>query len=316
MRAHEARIESAERGKDSRPDGVGIGRGLNSPAVPQQAALPSTPFLLFRNTELGDHYGKLSAVELPGISRPRIDLGLSCERSYFAGGWGVCLTAERGVFTSYKGFLFDESLRARFNIPLQGIPSRTRVSPDGRYAAVTVFVSGDSYAPGTFSTRTEVFRTADGTRVAELERFSVERDGAPFRAVDFNFWGVTFAKDPGKIYATLATGGNNFLIEGDLPSQHARIIHSAVECPSLSPDNRRVAFKRLAKAGWQIYVMELATGTETPLTEQHSVDDQVEWLDDQHLLYGLGNDVWTMNADGTGTPTIFLRSAYSPAAVR
>ena len=39
---------------------------------------------------------------------------------------------------------------------------------------------------------------------------------------------------------------------------------------------------------WRFTVLDLATGTETPLAETRSVDDQLAWLDDAHLLYSDG----------------------------
>ena len=67
---------------------------------------------------------------------------------------------------------------------------------------------------------------------------------------------------------------------------------------------------------FRFYVLDLATGTETQLTETHSIDDQMEWLDDTHLLYGLSTDVWVVPADGTGVPEMYLEGALSPAVVR
>lgn len=32
-------------------------------------------------------------------------------------------------------------------------------------------------------------------------------------------------------------------------------------------------------------VLDLATMQETPLAEKQSVDDEVEWLDNEHILY-------------------------------
>ena len=294
----------------------GPGFPSDGAAISAPPSLPTAPFVLFRTSTLGKTYGQLVAVPLDHLSEPGTPTGLSCERAYFSGGYGVCLTADRGVVTSYQAYLFDSSLKPRHTLPLQGIPSRTRVSPDGRQASITVFVSGDSYAPGSFSTRTEVFRTDDGSKIADLEKFSVERDGKAFRAVDFNFWGVTFANDGHHFYATLATGGQNYLIEGDLTTQRAQVLRSGVECPSLAPDGRRVAFKRLTKSGWQIYVLDLDSDREIPLAETRSVDDQVEWLDNNRILYALERDIWVMPADGSGTPAVFLADAYSPAVVR
>jgi hypothetical protein len=274
------------------------------------------PFVIFRNTALGPDYGRLATVLLDDASKPRASAELRCERAYFAAGYGVCLTADRGVMTAYKAYLFDRSLRLVQTLPLKGIPSRTRVSPDGRHAAITVFVSGHSYSPGTFSTHTEIYRTVDGIRVAELEQFSLERDGKPFRAVDFNYWGVTFTADGDRFYATLATSGQNYLIEGNIDTRQARVVHAGVECPSLSPDGRRLVFKRLSKSGWRLYALDLSTGGETPLPEERSVDDQVEWLDPERVLYALGNDIWVVSVEGGEAPSVFLANAYSPAIVR
>jgi hypothetical protein len=55
--------------------------------------------------------------------------------------------------------------------------------------------------------------------------------------------------------------------------------------------------------------------TEKPLAEPQVVDDQVEWLDDAHVLYGLLGNVWIVNADGSGRPRLYLRNALSPAVV-
>ena len=59
---------------------------------------------------------------------------MPCERVAFAGGQGICLQADRGVFTTFKAVLFDGAFKARSTIKLDGSPSRTRVSADGRSA--------------------------------------------------------------------------------------------------------------------------------------------------------------------------------------
>jgi WD40-like Beta Propeller Repeat len=291
---------------------------LSKEGSDSSVSLSKPRFVIFRNMAEGNQFGQLSTVSLDDLSQPRVPVGLSCERSYFANGYGVCLTAKRGSITTYHAYVFDRSFQWHQDLPpLKGIPSRARVSPDGRYVAITVFVSGHSYAPGGFATQVDIYRTLDGSRVAELDQFTVERDGKVFSEIDFNFWGVTFAGDGNRFYATLGTGGQNYLIEGDLATRHARIIHAGVECPSLSPDGQRVAFKRLStNSGWHIYVFNLSTGVETMLAETRSVDDQVEWLDDKRILYVLNNEIWVMPSDGGGSPAVFLANAYSPAVVR
>ena len=107
----------------------------------------------------------------------------------------------------------------------------------------------------------------------------------------------------------------------------AHVVRDGVECPSLSPDNRRIAFKKRmpgVRLLWRIHVLDLPDGVETPLAETRSVDDQVEWLDDATILYALPNvgkaqpvmDVWAMPADGSGAPRMLLTNAESPAVVR
>jgi hypothetical protein len=115
---------------------------------------------------------------------------LRCERVHFAADAGICLEAHRGPspFTSYRARTFGPDLRLRHSIPLAGAPSRLRVSPDGRRAAITVFVSGDSYNATRFSTRATLIDMNTGTVLGDLEGFTVWRAGKRFKAVDFNFW--------------------------------------------------------------------------------------------------------------------------------
>ena len=105
-------------------------------------------------------------------------------------------------------------------------------------------------------------------------------------------------------------------------------VRTDAECPSISPDRTRVAYKtrqgNSAPGQWHIAVLDLATGKETVLAETRSVDDQVEWLDDNTVLYALPRDgseatvtdVWQVPADGTGSPTILVPEGSSPSVVR
>ena len=96
------------------------------------------------------------------------------------------------------------------------------------------------------------------------------------------------------------------------------------ECPSISPDNSRIVFKQqlAGKRGWwQLSMRDLATGTVRILPgETQSVDDQVEWLDEGHLLYfrptEAGNIIWRVGADRNEPPQPFVHEGFSPAVVR
>jgi hypothetical protein len=122
--------------------------------------------------------------------------------------------------------VFDERFERRQRFPLTGLPSRLRLSPDGRRAAATVFTSGHSYNERGFATTTTIFDLESGTiAVTNLEQFTVSRGGAVFKREDFNFWGVTFMPDGDTFYATLSSGGRNYLVRGSVDAKTATVIH-------------------------------------------------------------------------------------------
>ena len=243
---------------------------------------------------------------------------LACERVYFAAGRGLCMaTAETGI--AYRASIFDSSLRVLHELSLSGLPSRTRVSPDGRYGAMTVFVNGHSYASADgYSTATTIVEMDSGKSLGNLESFSVTKDGGPFEAADFNFWGVTFARDSNRFYATLRDEEHYYLVEGDVRRRTLRVLRDHVECPSLSPDGKRIAYKsRIGTENrWRLKVLDLDTLRDHPVAEKRPIDDQVEWLDDDTLVYSDGFDVYTVSADGGGAPRLVLHNASSPVALR
>ena len=245
---------------------------------------------------------------------------LSCDRVYYSSGRGICVARGRGFAAGYQAKVFGADLKVTREIPVDGIPSRARVSPDGRYGATTMFVTGHSYAEnGAFSTEATLFDLERGERIGQLEEFTVTRRGRPVTAVDRNYWGITFARDSDHFFATLATGGKTYLIEGSISERTARVIHENVECPSLSPDGTRIAYKSRTDSNdtpWRLTVLDLATMRETPLAELRSVDDQAEWQDDDTVLYGIDGEVWRVPADGGGRASRFLARAESPAVVR
>lgn len=63
-------------------------------------------------------------------------------------------------------------------------------------------------------------------------------------------------------------------------------------------------------------------GREAVVAESRSVDDQIEWLNDPTVVYGMGRDgeavtdVWPAPADGSGEPRLLVPAAWSPAVVR
>jgi hypothetical protein len=292
-------------------------------AAAQALARPASgarPTLVFQHVARDAGYAHVALAPDGGGQARRIT-PLVCERVHMAAGRGLCLLSRPGVTGArFTARVLDAGLRVRHETSLSGLLSRARVSPDGRYGATTGFVTGHSYAdPGEFSTRTTLIDMANGKVLADLEDFEVTRDGRPVRAVDRNFWGVTFARDSDRFYATMRTGGRTWLIEGSVRGRRARTLRENVECPSLSPDGTRVAYKKRVEEGsviWRLHVLELGTMTDTAMAESRMVDDQAEWLDDDTVLYGLEGSVWAAPADGRGAPRQLLREALSPAVLR
>ncbi|GIF67365.1 TolB-like translocation protein; signal peptide [Asanoa ishikariensis] len=253
---------------------------------------------------------------------PRTVSSVECVRAYAAGGTGVCLRP--ATPWTYKMVVLDRNLAPVRSVDIPGLPNRARVSASGRMIGWTTFVGGDSYNSGGFSTRTGILDTARGTLVPSLEEFTATRSGKEVRAADRNFWGVTFAADDNTFYATMSSGGHRYLMKGDFAARTLRAIADNVECPSLSPDGGRIAFKHAIDGdptrGWRLSVLDLGSLAVTPLAETASVDDQPAWLDGSTIGYtvrqGDGRpDVWSVPADGSGTPRLLVPGAESPAAL-
>jgi hypothetical protein len=287
------------------------------------AAIQNASHLVFINAE-EPYIGKVKLAGLNSESPQQAQTALACGRVHYAAGSGICLHHDSAAETLVQVTLFGPDLRSRHQFPTEGILSRARVSRDGKYAAFTVFVNGHSYTDVNMSTATILIDTATGATLGNLEEFETWKDGSRYLAPEFNFWGVTFAQDSNHFYATLRHGDTTYLVEGDVAARKLTVLHENVECPSLSPDGTRVAFKKLTPTGtWQLTVLDLATMKETLLAEKESIDDQVEWLDNERILYQKVDydppkwvSVFVLPADGSGKPEVFLPNASSAVVVR
>jgi hypothetical protein len=303
----------------------GSSAALATPA--QLAAVSRQAHVLFRSTAVNGQFGRLGVAAIGSLEHPQWT-SLNCERVAFADDRGLCMVANRGAITTYKVVIFDDRFQVLHSVDLPGLPSRARVSADGRYGATTTFVAGDSYAGTNFSTRTELYDMQSGKSLGNLEQFTAKRDGQVVNAVDRNLWGVTFAADSNTFYATLSTGGTQYLVRGDVAARTMTVLRAGVECPSLSPDGTRIAFKKrvsgpLGRVEWRLSVLDVKTLVDHPLAETRSVDDQAEWLNNTTVLYSLprsnsgtpAQDTWSVRADGTGKPVEFLAGAFSTTVV-
>jgi hypothetical protein len=303
-----------------------VARHASPVAQTSLGAIDRQPRIVFRNTALGTSYGMVAMVALGAPGGPRAVTGTSCDRVYATSRNVLCLSSDRGVVTTYAAHVLDNNLDPTDTLPLTGIPSRARLSQDGRLAATTSFTSGDSYAGASFSTRT-VITPVGGKTLGGLEDFTLVHDGKIIKPVDRNYWGVTFGADDDTFYATVQWSKHTWLVRGSISQRKVVTLHEDAECPSLSPDGKRIVFKQrgdLPAGKWRLVAYDIATGRVTALGESRSVDDQVEWLDNSEVMYGLArtgsqaavDDVWALPADGTGAPKLLIPQAWSPAVVR
>lgn len=107
-------------------------------------------------------------------------------------------------------------------------------------------------------------------------------------------------------------------------ARRVEMSHLGVECPLLSPDNARIAFKKsvgVRSVDWsQSAVWQLETMTESMVTsETRSADDRVEWLDDDRVVYHLTGgasaaDLWLVRVDSSAAPERSCRTTTDNAA--
>ena len=297
-------------------------------------AIQNGPHVIYLREEVAP-YGQVNLVGLePDSPQGSLQTDLLCDRIYYAADNGICLRYDQSDPSASDPLApprvwvtsFGSDFKPRHRFPVDGVLSRVRVSPDGKYAAYTVFVSGHSYSDPSMSTATVLLEAATGASLGNLEEFETWKDGKRFQAPKLNFWGVTFAQDSNLFYATLRNGDTTYLVQGDLAARKLTVLRENVECPSLSPDGTRIAFKKRAPGlvhRWQLTVLDLSTMKETELAEKEGIDDQVEWLDNEHILYQKADydppkwvSVFVVPADGSGEPKLFIENAMSPVVVR
>lgn len=287
------------------------------PAGAEQVSQAKTGDLLFV-----DLAGGQNRVEKLADGGARTPTELACQRFYAAGGTSVCLKLS-GPGPSYAAEVSRGGKPVK-TIPLPGIPSRAKVSQSGNVVSWTSFVTGDSYSvPGGFSTRTGFFDVRTGETVESIEHFAATVEGAPLTASDANYWGLTVGSDDRTFYATLASGGFTWLVKGDLVSKSVTSLRRDAECPSLSPDGTKVAYKkRIGRLGpWDLAVLDLATGTEKRLPGTAGIDDQATWLTESELAFAaVPKDaklpaVHVAPADGSQPAKVLIADATSPSPV-
>lgn len=286
--------------------------------------LPTEDRIIFRNTASGAGYGMVGSVALKNPAGPRELADTACDRVDVSFHMISCMRTLRGIPTTFETRILDASGETMDAWPLPGLPSRTRVS-DGGLVATTAFVTGHSYAADSFSTETTI-RSFDGTDYGNLETYATIVDGEELTAIDRNVWGVTFASED-EFYATVASGNRTWLVKGSIRDRKLVSVVENAECPSISPDGTRVAYKqrsaRLGLVHWDIAVLDLSTKKRTIIPLENGFDDQLEWLDGNTMLFGMprtdevgDSDVYSIEADANAIPQLLIEHAWSPSVDR
>jgi len=282
------------------------------------ASIQRAPHLVFQNVVRNEDYAETSLVPLDSPGGMRVATCLVCERVHFAAGHGVCLAAEHGAESSYFAQVFGADFAPTTRIGLDGAPTFARVSPDGRMAAVSFQTSPPTELMPIAPSQTWLLDTTSGQVLADLAKFALVRDGVAVAAPDADYLGVTFKRDGDGFYVSVRFGGNIYLAEGSISAQRLNVLRDRVSAPSLSPDESRLAFASLVSSvgpTWRFHLLDLATGVDRELPETRSIDDQMEWMGGDQLLYGLSTDIWSVGADGASAPLPFLFGGLSPAVV-
>ena len=283
-------------------------------------ALPP-PFVMFRTLAPADRYGRVAMLSAVTPDATRAFTALSCARVHYAGGTGLCLVEEReGNHVVQAAYVFDSSFTRGQRLLLSGIPTRARVSPNGRRAAITVY--GEEQMPDgqeRLATDSILIDLPDGNVLARLREFVVDGPGKPASGVALDYSSVAFARDPDRFYATLGTTSNWYIVSGSVGTRRLTIVAEGLASEALSPDEAQLAVKqRVGERGfWQAMVFDIVSKSARPLSHTRSIDDQIEWLDRDHVAYHdateQGTGIWTLAIDGRSPPRLLIADAYSPA---
>ena len=284
--------------------------------------------VLVVNRVPGDDYGRLAIRHTDGT---RTLLDRSCLRVHIAGNHGVCLSKAEGLTASFDTTFFEASnLDKDIKDYPSALPSRARISPNGRFSAVTAFVSGSSYVDiGAETTTLLTIDEIDSTRLLRGgNQFEINSEEDRFKNLNAQYWGITFGADEDEVYVTGFYGEQPEIMHGTLNNMTIEPTGWVGSCPSLSPDGKTLVFKEMRQDGsFELVAVDVATNTKMKLGEARSVDDQVEWLDNDTILYALhpegGDnpvqpefDIWMLDIAEGSEPALFLPNADSPAVGR
>lgn len=281
---------------------------------------PGDIAMAFVNRVPGDEYGLVGYLDFDG---DRHQTELECGRVDRNEAGGVCLSVGGGLAGTGQGLILDPALVPTKTFGLT-TPSRAAISPDGAVVAWTGFTRGHSYLePGEFATLTQVI-SIERSLAANLETNFVTYDGdTVVRNADRNYWGVTFV-DSDHFFATIGYDDMTAVVEGRISNARMDVVFPDATCPEVSPDGTTVVAKEMRGDRFQLVAIDVETGARRDLGETRSVDDQIEWVDDDTIVYGLPNDaegtaaqpvfdIWALDVTPGAEPRLLVPFADSPA---
>lgn len=317
-----AALYLATRTRDSNSTSTVQRTTLNvDPPAQSVAAVIDPPFVMFRTLSPKDLHGRVAMASPSAAESTRYVSSLACSRVAYAAGNGICLVEEpSGTEVRHAAYVFDRGFRQGIRIGLSGIPTRARVSPDGRRAAITIY--SEEHLPNgeeRLAISSVIVDVASG-HVINLREFTLDHSAGAVFEGPLDFSSVAFARDSNRFFATLATTSERYIVAGTLDNRRLSLLATGLANEALSPDETRLAVKqRVGDRGrWQLLVFDLATMSTHALNQgDRSVDDQVEWLDGGHVVYHdateQGTNLWMLSADGVTPARVLIADAYSPS---
>jgi hypothetical protein len=145
-------------------------------AVATASRAATAPFLMYRTLAPPRAYGRVTIAPLDRLE-PRRLTPLRCTRVHYGGNRGLCLSEHaEGTTVSHVADVFDSAFRRHQRIELAGVPTRVRVSPDGRLASVTTYAEEESPAGERLAIESVLIDLAAGRVLADLREFALQSD--------------------------------------------------------------------------------------------------------------------------------------------
>lgn len=281
------------------------------------------PFLIFRTLAPPAAHGRLAVLLLDSPGAVRRPLALSCARVHYAGGRGLCVVqAPDGQPARYAVHTFDRTMTLGPRVDVPGVPTRVRVSPDGRRGAITTYAEEESPAGERLATGALIVDMSTGQVLGDVRQFRIDTRATPELDGPIDVGSVAFEADGDRFFAAVSAASGHYLCAGSVDERRLTGILAGVANEALSPGGRQLAVKMLRDGGfWQLAVIDLRTWEQRELKQgERSVDDQVEWFDEEHVMYhdayNEGTALWILPADGVGKPRVLVEQAYSGSVQR